>query len=198
MDATTAATAIGFMGELATDLDASQKKLEKTEREWFCELLETQRECIQQRDLRERSDSRVRELEEEISSLQARFNKLQRRAEELESDLRHSQLMESELKMIRENMKNRKRVRKESPSMSSESDSDCEVRILMDSEWAGVERQLREPLRSLEVTSSLESGERRLVSASESRSERRQPCSEFLIIVVCFLAEAAFSFYISD
>ncbi|KAL3686678.1 hypothetical protein R1sor_009252 [Riccia sorocarpa] len=58
--------------------------------------------------------------------------------------------------MIREHMKNRKRVRKESPSKSSESDSDCEVRILTDSERTGVERQLPEPLRSLEVTSSLE------------------------------------------
>ncbi|KAL3694519.1 hypothetical protein R1sor_008170 [Riccia sorocarpa] len=160
MDAKTTAAAIDFMGELATDLDASEKKLEKTEREWFCELLETQRECIQQRALRERSDNRVRELEEEISSLRARFNKLQRRAKQSKNALRfivgQNDCLESELKMIREHMKNRKRVRKESPSKSSESDSDCEVRILTDSERAGVERQLQEPLRSLEVTSSLE------------------------------------------
>ncbi|KAL3686599.1 hypothetical protein R1sor_009173 [Riccia sorocarpa] len=106
------------------------------------------------------SDSRVHELEEEISSLQARFNKLQRRAKQFKNSLRfmvgQNDCLESELKMIREHMKNRKRVRKESPSKSSESDSDCEVRILTDSERAGVERQLLEPLRSLEVTSSLE------------------------------------------
>ncbi|KAL3685872.1 hypothetical protein R1sor_003894 [Riccia sorocarpa] len=160
MDAKTAAAAIDFMGELATDLDTLQKKLEKTERKWFCKLLKTQRKCIQQRALRERSDSRVHELEEEISSLQARFNKLQRRAKQFKNSLRfmvgQNDCLESELKMIREHMKNRKRVRKESPSKSSESDSDCEVRILTDSERAGVERQLPELLRSLEVTSSLE------------------------------------------
>ncbi|KAL3694191.1 hypothetical protein R1sor_007842 [Riccia sorocarpa] len=160
MDAKTAAAAIDFMSELATDLDALQKKLEKTERKWFCKLLKTQRKCIQQRALRERSDSRVHELEEEISSLQARFNKLQRRAKQFKNSLRfmvgQNDCLGSELKMIREHMKNRKRVRKESPSKSSESDSDCEVRILTDSEPEGVERQLPEPLRSLEVTSSLE------------------------------------------
>ncbi|KAL3686583.1 hypothetical protein R1sor_009157 [Riccia sorocarpa] len=58
--------------------------------------------------------------------------------------------------MIRKHMKNRERVRKESPLKSSESDNDCKVRILTNSERAGVERQLPEPLRSLEVTSSLE------------------------------------------
>ncbi|KAL3678595.1 hypothetical protein R1sor_021551 [Riccia sorocarpa] len=88
MDAKTAAAAIDFMGELATDLDALQKKLEKTERKWLCKLLKTQRKCIQQRALRERSDSRVHELEEEISSLQARFNKLQRRAKQFKNSLR--------------------------------------------------------------------------------------------------------------
>ncbi|KAL3698228.1 hypothetical protein R1sor_012304 [Riccia sorocarpa] len=175
MDAKTATAAIDFMGELATDLDALQKKLEKTERKWFCKLLKTQRKCIQQRALRERSDSRVHELEEEISSLQARFNKLQRRAKQFKNSLRfmvgQNDCLESDLKMIREHMKNRKRVRKESPSKSSESDSDCEVRILTDSERAGVERQLPEPLRSLEVTSTLEPANADLLVAVGTQEE---------------------------
>ncbi|KAL3681156.1 hypothetical protein R1sor_024112 [Riccia sorocarpa] len=120
-----AAAAIDIMGELATDLDASQKKLEKTEREWFCELLETQRE----------SSSSVPCASAQIAG----FANWRRRFRRCKQGLINYNVVQ---KISR------------TPSASCESDSDCEVRILTESERAGVERQLPEPLRSLEVTSS--------------------------------------------
>ncbi|KAL3686969.1 hypothetical protein R1sor_013278 [Riccia sorocarpa] len=136
---------IDLMRKGAKGLEALQKKLEEMERKFNRE-----------RVWREHSDIKVHELQEENASLQARLNISQRQAEVLNHDfcfmMRHSDFLESELVKLKNHLKNRKRVRVESPSKSGESDG--EVRVLTENERAEEETVLQKPIQV--ITSSLE------------------------------------------
>ncbi|KAL3681154.1 hypothetical protein R1sor_024110 [Riccia sorocarpa] len=105
-------------------------------------------------DLMRKGAKGLEALQKKLEEMERKFNR--ERAEVLNHDfrfmMRHSDFLESELVKLKNHLKNRKRVREESPSKSSESDG--EVRVLTENERVEEETLLQKPIQA--ITSTLE------------------------------------------